>query len=308
MINQDLLKSYVAGLGDAVEIFDDKKPDLIIAPMMGSVPFVDIMNLIDPNFDNEKVHYMPASSSVVNIQKVMRGWLSNFLDDNVHPDHDFYLMGIDEVVSGNSTKRVYKAISHSLEKKRKEFVSQVLMNFYNTDIKDFQNAVSYFDTISDSKNVSFLSTLFQNQSKGVYSRDRSLSKEHFKHLTSLVKEHYASSIRYNGIGVEDSKVTKGNRVKEYLSLVEQGVVLPVSVKKIMTMDVPALCPAQYNRIASGIHNVKCSPVVSDFNVTLKYISFLKDVARVTGVNPNQVSVVNMGRILDSNLYLDPSTY
>ena len=305
----DSLIPFVKGLGEASEIIVDKNPDYFIAPMMGAVPFIDVMHILNDDFEVSKVHYMPASSHVVDAKRVIGNWMDNFLDQNVTIDSSVKLMGIDEVVSGSSATRVYRAVNQAINRKRKALVSQTLLGFDINDQEAFENAVKQFDRTSDSEYFNFLSHIMGSRKRDVYKANPEQLVEDQKRLREIVKDHFNHHISYVSIGVEDAKLGTESkpRQRQYLEICKDGGIIPVSVKAIISMDKPDLCPARYKPLPErqGVRGHICySPVVEDFLVTDDYLTLLEDIARVAGKNPDNISPVNMRRILQSSKFLD----
>ncbi len=303
---KESMDAYVKGLEKASNIFVEQNPDHIIAPMLGSVPFIDVMHIINSDFDVQKVNYMPASSQINEVNKVMNIWMNNFLDDVVSPENPTKIMGIDEIVSGSSAIRVYRAITGAICQKKKRMTTDTLSRFYTTDNKEFENAIKYFDALSLSKNFAFLSTLAGEQRNGLYLEDKNLLTQRQNELAKIVKSYFEELITYKGIGIEDSKLevdSNKKRTKEYHELRENGDIIPVPVKAILTMDKPHLCPAKYEVINTNQQYVKFSPRIDRFEVTKQYVQFLTEVAKLSGQNPNNVYPVNMNKILRDSKYL-----
>lgn len=109
------LDSFVNGMIKAKNIIYEIKPDMLLAPMMGSVPLFDCLNAIDCGFDNSKVYYVPASSSIDHVKDIISKTVCNILEDQ-KPDLDalvnggYKVLGIDEVVSGGSATKVMKGV------------------------------------------------------------------------------------------------------------------------------------------------------------------------------------------------------
>ena len=305
----DSLIPFVKGLSEASEIVVDENPDYFIAPMMGAVPFIDVMHILNEDFDVSKVHYMPASSHVVDAKSVMSNWMDNFLAKNVAVDSPVKMIGIDEIVSGSSATRVYRAVTQAINRKRRELVSQTLLGFNINDIDTFENAVKQFDRISDSEYFDFLSHIMGARKRGTYSSDQKQLVKDQKQLREIVKNHFNSHISYVSIGIEDSKLGTETRPrqKQYLELRKNGAIIPVSVEAIISMDKPDLCPARYKPLTERQNargHVCYSPVVENFLVTDSYLTLLEDIAKVSGKNPEKISPVNMRRILESSDFLD----
>lgn len=297
----DSLKAYEEGLRKASEIIVETSPDYIIAPMMGAVPFIDVMHILNDSFDPEKVYYMPASSHIADVSGIMKNWMKNFLKKNVTPEKPVILVSIDEVVSGNSAVRVSRSIDEAINQRNKELVSIVLQTFNVTDNDAFEGAANYLNQLTDSKNYDFFSQLITDKRDGVFQKDMPTLRTSRNLLTSLVRDYFENHIRCVGLGIEDSKATD-RRNKEYKELIETKRMVPVPVKTILTMDHPKLCPAVYKQIADKGH-VRFSPEVDRFEVSQEYIIFLQNIAKIAGRNPNLVAPINMGRILESSDYL-----
>jgi len=235
--------------------------------------------------------------------------MDNFLAKNVTVDSPVKMIGIDEVVSGSSATRVYRAVNQAINRKKRELITGTLFGFDINDQEKFKNAVKQFDRISDSENFDFLSHIMGSRKRDVYSSNPEQLINDQKKLREIVKNHFANHISYVSIGVEDSKLgTEARpRQREYLGLRENGDVIPVSVEAIISMDKPNLCPARYKLLSEkqGVRGHVCySPVVEDFLVTDAYLTLLENIAKIGGKNPEKISPVNMRRILESSNFLD----
>ena len=104
--NPKTLESFVRSLETVAGLIKQRNPDVIVAPMMGAIPFIDVLNVVDPNFPNDKVVYVPASNKVHKVEQVMAGAFGNIISA-LTPDGGSYL-AIDEVVSGGSAQNVFK--------------------------------------------------------------------------------------------------------------------------------------------------------------------------------------------------------
>ena len=76
-------RSYVDAMANASEIIRVENPDFVVAPMLGSIPFIDAMTIIDKDFDPTRVVYMPASSHLPDVNDIMKDWLKNFLNQKI---------------------------------------------------------------------------------------------------------------------------------------------------------------------------------------------------------------------------------
>jgi len=112
---------FMKSMKKAADYLHSKKPDFIFAPIIGSVPLIDILSIIDRHFPLEIVEYPPNSSRFINREEIIDKWFSNFLDDN-YIGEPISIVCIDEVISGSSATKGYKEfhkILHKLDEKRK---------------------------------------------------------------------------------------------------------------------------------------------------------------------------------------------
>ena len=112
---------FMKSMKKASDYLHSKKPDFIFAPIIGSIPLIDILSIIDRHFPLETVEYPPNSSRFINREKIIDKWFSNFLDDN-YIGEPISIVCIDEVISGSSATKGYKEfhkILHKLDEKRK---------------------------------------------------------------------------------------------------------------------------------------------------------------------------------------------
>ena len=70
-MKNELLKSYIDAMSESAEIIKKEDPDYLVVPMSGSVPFIDAMAIIDRDFDPSKALYMPASSKIEDVGKII---------------------------------------------------------------------------------------------------------------------------------------------------------------------------------------------------------------------------------------------
>lgn len=141
MGSNETLKSFVKGMEHVDEKIEEINPDYIIAPMIGAIPFIDTLNIINEDFDNFKVEYVPASNKIHNLKFVLRNWFNNFLDENAS-DNGLTLLSLDEVVSGNSLQRVYKqfdnARSDYTQRKAVDLFGKAV-RFNDHNVRDYMN-------------------------------------------------------------------------------------------------------------------------------------------------------------------------
>ena len=109
------LDKFIEGMIRLGKGVRESNPNVIIAPINGAVPLIDILNIVDPNFDNSQVEYMPASSKLEDVRGVIKTWTEHFLLENCPTDSPTYSIAVvDEVVSGNSSVRVYKSVKEGI--------------------------------------------------------------------------------------------------------------------------------------------------------------------------------------------------
>ena len=88
MANKEQIMSYIDAMKEASSLITRENPDYLVVPMLGSIPFIDAMAIVDRDFDPTNVIYMPASSRINNISHVIKEWYGNFLEDVVNsPNH-----------------------------------------------------------------------------------------------------------------------------------------------------------------------------------------------------------------------------
>ena len=120
-------------------------PDIVIAPMVGAVPFIDVLNIIDGEFPNDKVEYVPASNKVHKVSDVLRGAFENLIREKVPEGGK--LLSLDEVVSGNSVQRVYRQFDAA----RTNYANKRTVETYgeHTDFRD-ERVRAFRDSVRES--------------------------------------------------------------------------------------------------------------------------------------------------------------
>lgn len=139
-----VIREFVKRFETISGIIRDINPDCIIAPMFGAVPFIDVLNIVDGNFPNDKVEYIPASSKLYGLRDVLRGCFENLIKEHT-PDGGTFL-SLDEVVSGNSLQRVYKQFDAATT----AYANKKTLELYtNADFRD-KRVKAYRDRIRQS--------------------------------------------------------------------------------------------------------------------------------------------------------------
>lgn len=302
-LNRGKLKSYVDAMRNASEVITRESPDYVVAPMNGSIPFIDAMAIVDRNFDPSKVVYMPASSKFHKVHSVMVDWYLNFLDDVVRsPDKFPRVLGIDEVVSGSSVARCFKSIDEATDKKRRRIKQDILRKVGSDKMEVAVEGLKEADLLMDQDHSYELGKMQNSLTSGEYKKNPTLAKFDFKVVSGLVTETLDSLLTYRTIGIEDSK--KSDKEKTYEFLRVAGRVIPVPVESILGMDDSRFGTPVFERVScTRTGRSMYSPRVIGFDVTSAYVTFLQELARYVGVNPANVAPVNMSAILDSSKYL-----
>lgn len=247
------LESFVNAFKKASDIIRSENPDYVVAPMIGAIPFIDILNVVDRKFDNDRVEYMPASSRFANLDGVMHTWLLNFLRKNYH-GNDLKLLSIDEVVSGSSAVRGYNQLEDAL-----------------TGLAD--------------------------------ERVKGLESEDVVRDSQRMKDYLKKKIKYKVIGIVEPRSNKAPN-KTYSKLVRKGVVKPLNVERIITMDDNDFCPLQLEvdrKTEEG--RLLYKPEIKSVNYSTKYINLLKDIATLIGADPEKINPVNVGKLSEFAKYL-----
>lgn len=257
--NRETIEKMVRAFERIAQIIQEKNPDCIIAPMLGAVPFIDILNIIDDDFPNNKVEYVPASSKLHRLRDVLRASFTTLIDAYAPNGGSF--LSLDEVVSGNSLVRVYK----QFEAARINYATAKTVQTYGPKV-DF--------------------------------RDQAVQS----YRQGIIKD-----IKYETVGIVDPKLERKNKPqnREYLALVQQGIVHPVQTDGIVTMDRTDFFPAKYKTRADARQGVLYLPQIESFEINHEYITFLQTIAGMVGKDPALVTAHNIGKILQAHRLVPP---
>ena len=169
MVDKKLLVSYVDAMKEAADIIDTSNADYVVSPMLGSVPFIDAMSIVAPNFDPSQVVYMPASSRIENVSNVIKDWYGRFLNQAVGSPFNFpKILGIDEVVSGCSVIRCLKNIGQATTKKRKILKQDLISRVNSQDVETSVRAIDEADILSDNQYSDDFGRIRQRTRDGTY--------------------------------------------------------------------------------------------------------------------------------------------
>ena len=303
MINSKLA-SYVDAMRQASNRMVEENPDYIVAPMLGSIPFIDAMAIVDRDFDPSKVVYMPASSRIKDVRKVIAEWYFNFLNDIVDfPEHFPKVMGIDETVSGQSVVRCLKHIDLATQKFRKKTRQDLMEKLHSKNLELPIQTIRDVDILTDNQFSYELGEIRDRVQRGIYRDNKDLAKEDSRLFVDIIRKSLGEKLEYKTIGIEDSKAEK--RVKEYEEMKNGKRVFPVEIESIVGMDDPDYSPAKYEILedSSKDSNLRFLPKVKEFKITPTYLAFLGNLASYVGRDPDKVAPINMKAILESSKYL-----
>ncbi len=116
MINQytqEEFERFARGIKKVSDILRSEKPDYIFAPIIGSVPLVDLLFIADRHFNLDTVEYPPNSSRFSNREDIMSQWYENFLKTNYNGEK-IRITCVDEVISGSSAVKGHDEFKKAL--------------------------------------------------------------------------------------------------------------------------------------------------------------------------------------------------
>ncbi len=236
------IENLVKGFKKASDIIHMEKPDVVFAPVVGAVPFIDILKIVDRKFPLEIVEYPPNSSRFRKRDELMSRWYDNFFEE-YETDEELKIICLDEVLSGASAVKGYRQFRKSLEQRA---------------LKKSERTGGTFED---------------------YRRQLA------KHLS------------YKIIGFAEKGHHRNNTLNR---LANKGHVHLINFEYMPTIDNVLL---NYVRLKPAGKNTQGRmdylPEVQKFDVTMKYIDFLKDIATYVGADPDKVGPVNLSKIQNS---------
>src|SRR3989338_3625208 len=299
------LRSFIKGMERTAEIIDEERADYIVAPMMGAVPFIDVMNIVYPAFDPERVKYMPASSRIgEDVSYLVRLWFEKFLDD-IKPSERINIVIPDEVVGGGSLTKNIKAVSLAVSSRKKALAHGDIGKFYSAVSTRDEKLAGEINALLDYEYTFDINGLLRAKEM-----NREIYNERGKQITDALKRYYSDFINVRYVGIQDKK-RKGRRNKEYIKLVDNDVVIPVDVDRIITLDRSELCPARYTirrRPIGQKEYIKYLPSVSEIVITDEYRDFLHAISGMVGKDPDTTETVNTLKLFECSRYLEGSPY
>lgn len=130
---QEDLESFVKGFIKASKVLRSEKPDFLLAPITGAVPFIDTLALVDRKFHFDSVQYVPSTSKFDNLLELMEDWYTNFLESKYRGER-IKIATVDEVVSGSSAVRAFDAF----EKGKDNLAKILAREIGNKDTKSYE--------------------------------------------------------------------------------------------------------------------------------------------------------------------------
>ena len=233
----ELIKSYTQSMITLDRKIQEIEPDILVVPMMGSVPFIDAIITVNHYFDlYDSLYYIPASSSIPHVKNIIAKTLANILFEVIGEsiDNEYKILSIDEVVSGGSLVKVQKGIFNGIRK-----------YLFKTEQKEKNDLISFLS-----------------------------------------------------IGVEDERA-KSESHPTYQKWKDEGRIISVGIKRIITMDDPELCPIKYvpyTNLNANYPNIEIS-------VHPRYLKLLNQIAVKAGTDPNKVAPRNLLKIMEHQKYI-----
>jgi len=106
-------ESFMKAMKGMSDMLRSEKPDYIFAPILGSIPLVDTLSIVDRHFPLENVEYPPNSSRFLKRETLIDKWYSNFLETNF-TGRKMSIICVDEVISGSSATKGYREFEKTL--------------------------------------------------------------------------------------------------------------------------------------------------------------------------------------------------
>ncbi len=298
------LLSYIEAMYESSSIITKENPDFLIVPMTGSVPFIDVMAIIDSNFDYSKAVYMPASSRIENINPVISNWYYNFLDENIKEHYQYpKVLGIDEVVSGNSVIRCFKNVDSGCKRKKEEITKDICAKLTSSNQLESLSALKEVEIITNGEYMIDLGIVGNKIRNGGYGANMEGARDDLKYIRKLFRTTLNEKLMYKTIGIEDAKLSDDKRNASYKKAKAEGRIKPVDIKSITTMDNPQLSSINFKKLKNPAKQnsyVVYSPEVENIIVRPEYLEFLQAVAKYVGKDPLKVGPVNFGAIYETS--------
>lgn len=269
MMNYTSIDNFVEGIFNVRDHIHSEKPDLLLAPIRGAIPIIDLLHLIDPEMSGMEMEFPPASSIIADTNTVLEEYIINMLyeyeDGRVDKESPLKMLCIDEVSSGASARRVQKVIS----KAKREYFRRVITGIMHN------------------------AELTKNE-----------QEEYLQSAQSMAE----ANVDYKTIGIVDLRYQKAGKPLNngYKRLTEDGILIPVNVDENIVMDRPELCPIKLQEIPNHRFGA-CLPVMKEWKYSEEYLNFLDLFARSAGVDPANITLLNPYKVRNSERFL-PDKY
>jgi hypothetical protein len=207
-------EEFVKGFKRISDMVRMENPDYIFAPVVGAVPFIDILHIVDRHFPIDSVTYLPNSSRFENRDELMDRWYHNFYKENETGDK-IKIVCLDEVLSGSSAVKGYKQFRKSLDDRSKEKAKGL-----NNEVEVIQNYRRKLE-----KNISYKIIGIQEKGKILSPSFRKLLNSKLVHLVSFDNVPTIDNVSLNPIRLK----VKGKNIQgrtNYLAEIDSFDITP----------------------------------------------------------------------------------
>ena len=108
------MENFAQGIIDVNSKIHELNPDVLLYPIRGAIPIVDLLRIVDPSISGMNHEYVPASSTIENVDGILHDWFLNYLREQHVLGEKQSFLGIDEVVSGQSVFRVARQLRRAI--------------------------------------------------------------------------------------------------------------------------------------------------------------------------------------------------
>lgn len=113
-ISYKIFDAYVKGMIEVGRKVREHNPNVLLYPVRGAVPVADVLSIIDPSINTIPHEYVPASSTIVDTNRVIHSWFKKFLEESHVIGDRQSILSIDEVLSGHSVYRVSNQVRRAV--------------------------------------------------------------------------------------------------------------------------------------------------------------------------------------------------
>lgn len=250
--SQKDLEAFARGFGSVAEDVRNREPDYILAPIVGAVPFVDVLHIVDRHFPTEDVVYLPNSSRFRNRDDLMRAWYNNFYR-RVETGDKISLVCLDEVLSGSSAVKGYKQFIASLDERAR---LKALNSNGEVNISSFEE---YRRLLKDRVSYHVIGIGERGYSRGI--SFRRLLRRQIATVFDFDKVYTIDNIRLNPIRLKPGEITVADR-RAYLPEIESFEVTPEYMDFLhgiaisVGQDPENVSPINFSKILEGLELAK----------------------------------------------------